>query len=415
MISNKPPVILFVSHDAYRAGATLFLLNVQRWMREHTNISFTTIVCKPGEMLPAFRELGPVICLDSDQGYKAKLKRLLNRWARRSDEVRIELHELKSYVLENCRPDLIYSNTIVNGPILEALAELGIPVLTHVHEMEHSIRKYAGPNFAKVMRHTDRYIAVSKSVQDNLIDRHGISPDKIELIYGFVPTARLPSAAPDKLKQTLATELNIPVTAHIIGCCGVADWRKGSDLLAQLAYAMPKNHLGRPIHFVWVGELPSEEMHYSLLHDIEYLGISERIHFIGVRNNPLDYIATFDVFALLSREDPFPLVVMEAAALKVPTVCFEKASGSAEFIKDDAGIVVPYLDCKAFADACLELLSNPDQRAAMANRAMERVRFNHDIDVIVPKILQCASRMTDPPFQIGYRTVAESVSEDNAG
>jgi glycosyltransferase involved in cell wall biosynthesis len=413
MTSHKFPEILFISHDAFRGGATLFLLNVQRWLREHTNLTFTTIVCKPGEMLPVFSELGPVICLDSTHDYKEKLKRLLTKWHSRKVENRIHLNELKEYVQAICQPCLIYSNTVVNGRVLEALKELGIPVLTHVHEMEYSIRKYAGTDFEKVLFYTDRYIAVSKSVRDNLVKRHNVPTDKIDLIYGFVSTARQPSGTPADLKQMITSELGIPVKALIIGCCGIADWRKGSDLLAQVAYAMPSNYQGQPIHFVWVGTLPSEEIRYSLQHDAECCGVSERVHFIGVRNNPLDYIATFDIFALLSREDPFPLVVMEAAALKVPTVCFEKAGGTAEFIEHDAGIVVPYLDCKAFADACLELLSNPYQRTTMAAKAMERVRLHHDIDVIVPQILQCASRMTGTTFQIDSRTTAKPVSEED--
>ena len=222
MTSNKFPEILFISHDAFRAGATLFLLNVQRWLREHTNLTFTTVVCRPGEMLPMFQELGPVICLSPAQNYKEKLKRLVTKWNHLNNDNRIPLNELKAYVLANCVPTLIYSNTVVNGRVLEALKELGVPVLTHVHEMENSIRKYAGTDFAKVILHTDGYIAVSKSVRDNLVERHGISAEKIDLIYGFVPTARQPSRTTTDLKQMITTELGIPVTSHIIGCCGVA-------------------------------------------------------------------------------------------------------------------------------------------------------------------------------------------------
>lgn len=398
MTSNQFPEILFISHDAFRGGATLFLLNVQRWIREHTNVTFTTIVCKSGEMLPMFHELGSVICLDSANDYKEKLKRLATKWNSKKVESWVHLSDLKEYVQKNCQPYLIYSNTVVNGRVLEVLKELGIPILTHVHEMEYSIRKYAGTDFAKVLLYTDRYIAVSKSVQENLVKRHKIPIDKIDLIYGFVNTTSQPSDTPEDLKAMIAKELGIPITAYIIGCCGIADWRKGSDLLAQVAYAMPSIYQRQSIHFVWLGMLPSEELRYSLQHDAECMDVSERVHFIGARNNPLDYIATFDIFALLSREDPFPLVVMEAAALNIPTVCFEKAGGTAEFIEHDAGIVVPYLDCKSFADACLDMLNNPNKRTAMASKALERVRLNHDINIIVPQILQCVARMTDSVF-----------------
>ena len=73
-----------------------------------------------------------------------------------------------------------------------------------------------------------------------------------------------------------------------------------------------------------------------------------------------DYIAAFDVFSLVSREDAFPLAFMEAAAVGVPTVCFDGAvEGGCEFVEADAGRVVPYLDLDAMAERVLEFLRGP--------------------------------------------------------
>jgi glycosyltransferase involved in cell wall biosynthesis len=77
---------------------------------------------------------------------------------------------------------------------------------------------------------------------------------------------------------------------------------------------------------------------------------------------PADYMAAADVFVLTSREDPYPLVCLEAAALEKPIVCFEGGGGTPEFVEADCGFVVPYLDIIGMADRVISLLDSPDCR-----------------------------------------------------
>ncbi|HEY3067502.1 MAG TPA: hypothetical protein VGL09_17045 [Methylomirabilota bacterium] len=77
------------------------------------------------------------------------------------------------------------------------------------------------------------------------------------------------------------------------------------------------------------------------------------------------YFNAFDAFYLPSREDPFPVACLEAAALG----------------KDDAGIVVPYLDCLSAARAILRYREQPNLRERHGRRAQEKVK-DYDIRVI---------------------------------
>jgi glycosyltransferase involved in cell wall biosynthesis len=61
----------------------------------------------------------------------------------------------------------------------------------------------------------------------------------------------------------------------------------------------------------------------------------------------------FHVFALTSREDPFPITALESLALGVPVVCFKTAGGIPELIGSDCGTAVPYLDLRQMADEIL--------------------------------------------------------------
>ena len=84
---------------------------------------------------------------------------------------------------------------------------------------------------------------------------------------------------------------------------------------------------------------------------IEDSGLAAHVTFLGPKPNPRDWFRAGDVFLLPSREDPFPLVCLEAAEAGMPVVCFAEAGGMPDFVEDDAGFVVPYLDVEAMAEA----------------------------------------------------------------
>jgi glycosyltransferase involved in cell wall biosynthesis len=60
-------------------------------------------------------------------------------------------------------------------------------------------------------------------------------------------------------------------------------------------------------------------------------------HFLGQLPHDLDNFLPFDLLFLSSREDPYPVVVLEAALMKIPTVYFAKSGGINEFVTDDCG------------------------------------------------------------------------------
>jgi glycosyltransferase involved in cell wall biosynthesis len=82
-----------------------------------------------------------------------------------------------------------------------------------------------------------------------------------------------------------------------------------------------------------------------------------------------------------SREDPFPLVVLEAAMFAKPAVCFNGAGGIPEFVDRGCGRSVPYLDVWQFAEAIVELIESPALRERLGQAARQRVTRLHSLDV----------------------------------
>jgi glycosyltransferase involved in cell wall biosynthesis len=181
--------------------------------------------------------------------------------------------------------------------------------------------------------------------------------------------------------------LKIPADAPVIGGSGTTDWRKSPDLFVQLARAVRNRLAPREVHFVWVGGDAAGPEFGMLWHDVRRLGLEPFVHFIGHRENPRDYFSCFDLFALTSREDPYPLVVLEAAALGLPVLGFEKSGGVGEFIEKDAGFMVPYLDIDAMSARAAELIANDSLRRSLGARAREKAAQRHDVSVAAPRIV----------------------------
>ena len=381
--------ILFISHDALRTGAPIIFLNFLRWFRDNASIPFRIMLRNGGELEPEFQAIAPVIVFNR----KIRLRRGLDKipilfHRLKAVANRIHLNSLKKQLLQD-NIGLIYSNTVINGEVLEFLSFLDCPIITHVHELEYWIRQ-AGANFNRVKKYTQHYITVSEAVKKNLIQYHKIPEKKIEVVYGFIPT----SSVEIKTQKTnnMRKVLNIPQNAFIIGGSGFENWRKGQDLFIQLAISVSQKFKERPIHFVWVGGNQNGINFYKKKHDIRLAGIEDWVHFISQISNPMDYYSVFDVFTMVSREDPFPLVNLEVAALGKPIVCFDNAGGTPEFVADDAGFVVSYLDIEAMADKVICLAKDEVLRKRLGAVAMHKVKERHTIEIGAPKILEIIER-----------------------
>lgn len=181
--------------------------------------------------------------------------------------------------------------------------------------------------------------------------------------------------------------MGLPAEAVLVGGCGHAEWRKGNDIFMMLAQQVITHFGNKPVYFVWVGMPVESELYEVQRFDAERMGLSERIIHVGLTSDVFHYLSQFDVFALTSREDPYPLVVLEAALAEKPIVCFDKAGGAPELVEEDAGFVVSYLDSVAMSNRIIELVENDALRLKMGQNAKRKVLERHPTDESVEKVV----------------------------
>jgi glycosyltransferase involved in cell wall biosynthesis/ubiquinone/menaquinone biosynthesis C-methylase UbiE len=384
-LSTRPHSILFISHDAKLAGAEMLLLYLLKWFVEHTAYRVNIICIEGGVLLEQFQNLGSTIVWEE----------FITQNSNKS--------ERQKGLIKFCgQIDLVYGSTVLSPSIYDELSFLDVPMITHVHELEKSIKNYVKASTLKNMhKYTTAYIGCSTPVTKNLEDNHFADKKQITTIYDFIDSYKeLPTPVS---KSNLRKKLQLNENSFIVFGCGTIYWRKGVDLFIDTALQLLKKGF---INFVfyWIGpqywDAGQVKGGYPTWAELEEKmkneGLEKYITFLGEKTNLREYFSAGDLFYLPSREDPFPLVCLEAAACGMPTICFADAGGMPEFVKKDAGFVIPYEDTVSVAEKIEYLLDQPKLLQKLGECAKEKMLAHHTTDTAGLQVLRYFKKVGNP-------------------
>ncbi|MEL7209130.1 MAG: glycosyltransferase family 4 protein [Actinomycetota bacterium] len=363
-MSHQGRDVVVVGHAADRTGPPLALLRALRALRESTDLDIELLLFRGGPLEEAFAALVPTTVIGEPvQPHDDRL-----RTRARSAATNLRLARA---VPAMRRARLIYLNTSWTVRALALLGPGAPPIVAHVHELDLDIGDLLpSRDLRRLRQRPEHYIVGTPVAADNLVHRHGVAPDRIHLQPYFVEPTE-----PDAVRRPDT----VPDDALLIGACGVTIWRKAPDLFVQLASRILES-TDRDMHFAWIGGTPGGPRELEVPADIEALGLSDRVHFVGAQPDPWSWLAGLDVLVLPSREDTFPLVCLEAGSLAVPIVTFDQGGIPDLVRRADGGAVVPHLSVEAMADAVLGLTEDEPGRRAAGIRLAEHVRAEHGHD-----------------------------------
>lgn len=382
--------ILFIGHDAGRNGAPLLLLLFLKWLRQNSTLEFEILLRSGGDLTPEYRAIASTRILDIDvlPPWKSTLR---NRLARKFGLLPNLQQRLRRYYPKELFP-LVYSNTITNSQLVSSFAAAGHRVICHAHEMKVAIERWGGPDARIAAKSVYHFIAASAPVKRDICSTLGVPETKIEVVHEFGQPVELSSHQRAAARQRIRMQLGIDSSSIVVGMCGTTDWRKGADLFPRLAKEVCSSASGSRFHFLWVGaNLHSAEV-AQLAHDVSRLGLCGKVTYVENLKNPHEHFSAMDLFALTSREDPFPLAMLEAASMGLPIICFDASGGGPEFVGEDAGITVPYLDVGALAGAIVTLGQNFELRQTYGDRAQSKALSDYSIASQAPKLLEVITR-----------------------
>ncbi|BCJ48635.1 hypothetical protein Asp14428_01100 [Actinoplanes sp. NBRC 14428] len=182
-----------------------------------------------------------------------------------------------------------------------------------------------------------------------------------EVLDGRVRLERIPNGVPARDPGPATGRTPTVVAAGRLGR------QKGFDLLIDAFGTVHARHPEWQLHIFGEGKLRAR-----LAAQIEDRGLGGAVRLRGLTRTLDRELAAASVFALSSRFEGLPMVLLEAMAAAVPVVAFDCPTGPAEVVRDGRnGLLVPAEDTAALAEGLCRMIEDADGRAAMGRAARE--------------------------------------------
>lgn len=380
--------ILFISHEASLSGAPILVLDlIKRLKQEKENYIVDVLLIRGGELYEEFAKITSNIVvahyhLQSSSFLKRNLKRVKSIVFKNKPETQQDKIDKVTKALLDNKYDLVYGNTMESLIWTLPFYKKNTPTIVAIHELSFGIESTYPKEFVlENISNISQIIAGSQAVADNLITKYNADPQKVTTIHSFVNSI----LTIQKDKKILKKELNIKDDELIIGIASSQELRKGTDMVPLLVQKIIKK-TDIKFKFINLGGFSQNSAVRCAQLDAEKLEVQDNILFIEHNKTPNDYINIFDIFLLLSREDPFPLVMLTAAKLQKPIVAFEKSGGAVEFLENGHGVLTPYLDLDTMADEIVKLMKDSRLRETYGESINKRLENEYSDKKLTSKI-----------------------------
>lgn len=257
------------------------------------------------------------------------------------------------------RPDALLSTiNYTNVIALWARRLAGVPlrVVTAEHDTYTRWITQLNPTAQRIMRRLTRFtypwadatVAVSQGVANDLAQAVGLPRDHIHVIYNPVITADVQARAQAQAEHPWLQPGQPPVVL------GVGRMTRQKDF-PTLIEAFAQVRAARPARLIILGEGDDRP---ALEAQIARLGLSEDVSLPGFVANPYACMRAAAVFALSSRWEGLPTVLIEALYCGAALVSTDCPSGPSEILQGGQyGRLVPMGDAPALAQAILAALA----------------------------------------------------------
>jgi glycosyltransferase involved in cell wall biosynthesis len=247
---------------------------------------------------------------------------------------------------------------------IAAKQESGRPLVVHVHSTEFDrsglhVNQQIYDIERAGMHVADRVIAVSHLTKRICVERYGVDPDKVTVVYnaidddGGAGTLRFPPIRRDE---------------RIVLFLGRITMQKGPEYFISAA----KKVLERMenVRFIMAG---GGDMARRMIELAAEMGIGHRVLFTGfLRGDDVRKVFRMaDLYVMPSVSEPFGIAPLEALANNVP-VLISKQSGVAEVLKH--ALKVDFWDVDEMANKILAVLRHPPLQQTLRDHGTIEVR-----------------------------------------
>jgi sugar transferase (PEP-CTERM/EpsH1 system associated) len=280
------------------------------------------------------------------------------------------------------RPAIVHTRNLA---ALEAVAPAwaaGVPVRIHGEHGRDASDLDGGKRRYQWVRRLYRpfvqqYVALSRDLEGYLIERVGVSADRVEHIYNGVDSSRFRPSLGGRAAID-GSPFNDP-SLFLVGTVGRMEAVKDQTNLARAfvrAMSMSPT-MARRLRLVLVGDGPLRAEVESI---VRAANAESLVWFAGERNDVAEVMSGLDCFVLPSLAEGISNTILEAMASGLPVIA-TRVGANADLMEDGlSGRLVPRGDPQAIAQEILAYLAEPvlARRHGHAGRQIVERRFSLD-------------------------------------
>lgn len=233
----------------------------------------------------------------------------------------------------------------------------------------------------------DTFIVNAESVRETLLEAPFVSEGKIAVVRNGISLNGEPAGADAPGPSAQAEDSIVIPGAPVVGATGRLAKQKGFDILIKAFAGVARDVAGAVLAIA--GEGHERESLAGLVRD---LGLSQSVSLSGFVDDMDSFYRSLSLFALPSRFEGMPNVLLEAMAAGVPVVATD-VSGVSELVKDgETGLLVPAEDAAGLRSAIVRALRDPQASEAMAKRAREDIKARFSMGRMLDDLEKVLSR-----------------------
>ena len=247
-------------------------------------------------------------------------------------------------------------------PFVEALK---VPLVTTFHTVVSDHGGKYGEILRRIAQKSAAIVVMMEDVAESLEKNYGVPHEKIVVIPHGVPDTPFTSSDSYKRKRQLGNRL-------VLGNINLLDSNKGIEYVLEAVAEIKKTI--PEVLYVMIGQTHptvvkkrGEVYRQFLKKRVRELGISENVRFVNEYlplKDLIDWLKTFDIY-ITPYLDPQQVTSGALAyAIGVGKACISTPYiYSKEMLANERGVLVPFRDSVAIADAVVRLVKNPELKS----------------------------------------------------
>jgi len=329
--------------------------------------------------LPADKYRHTIICLTESTDFSQRIQR---------DDVEIyELHkrsgnDVKLYfklwkLLRKLRPQIVHTRNLsaLEATVVAALAR--VPIRIHgehgrdIYDLDGANKKY------QLLRRIcspfiNKFITMSKDLENWLIKEVGISENKVVQLYNGVDTHLFQTTVKDGVADSLLPQGFANKDSIIVGTVGRLEPVKDQLTLVKAFNLLLKKNpeWSDRLRLVILGDGVLRPEIESLLAEANTRNL---VWLAGTRNDVPKLLHYLDIFVLPSLAEGISNTILEAMATSLPIIATNVGGNTELVVNECTGKLVPASDPDSMAKAILAYLEQPEVRSQHGKAGRQRV------------------------------------------